>query len=796
MSKSDGKLGSTVGNVVAMPRSANNIERDKVRGSLARLPAAMHSLREKSQQLLQPLLSSVFDQADDALFQLADTAASNQDQNLYFESMREVRISRRDICKAFAGLQDKAFSELLEPSSDADEAGLSADSLSLVPREELEELVAVDAMVAKACEHCALALEHLSLRIDNQLSIKVDAANNPFAPRVFCDAFTQPVKALNIDIKAKLIIFKLFDKLVMTQLADVYRQFNEILVAQNILPTLAQDLKSANQGPASSAPTGGSAAESAAPVNPETTAAEGELLNNLHNLMVARRSGNEHTLGAPASPAALQMVLSQLQQSQQSYQPSIVDGHIAPQNLHGLAESALLSQQQGYISAGESDVINLVDMLFEFILEDRNLAAPMKVLLARLQIPLLRLALNDKSFFARSGHPARRLVNEMSSAALGWQEVQAGTSESKRHDRLFEKVESTVEQLLNDDGSDAELISTLLVDFVAFVEKERHRAKILEQRLLDAEDGKARSEVARALVDASLKELKGAAELPQVGEDLIGQAWSNVLLMVALKHGEDSDEWRANIELAGDLIWSLSAPLTRENRYKLLKLAPRLLKGLRAGLESIAYSPYDMTQHFKALEAAHIQRLKASTASAATDGVAPQSAPQSSAAKDTAATDSAPKSSTEKPRLALSEETLSAAEPVVNKAETNKAEKAIDQDTASPAVSTAEHDAEINAVAIDDTWLTQVDGLTQGGWFEMEGADAQPFRCRLAAIIRAVDKYIFVNRSGMKVAEKSRVELAQALQKNELRLLDDGMLFERALEGVIGNLRQTRGQVQ
>lgn len=764
MSKSDGKLESAIGNVVAMPRSSSNVERDKVRGSLARLPAAMHSLREKSQQLLQPLLNNVFDQADDALFQLADTATSNQDQNLYFESMREVRISRRDVCKAFVGLQDKAFSELLDPSAGSETTEMSADTLSLVPREELEELVAVDAMIAKACESCAQSIEHLSLRIDNQLSVKVEASNNPFAPRVFCDAFTQPVKALNIDIKAKLIIFKLFDKLIMGQLDDVYRQFNEILIAQNILPSLAQDLKSVSKGPSGTAQAVAGSSVSQGVVNGAASAATAELVDNLHNLMAARRSGNAASVGTPASPAALQMVLSQLQQTQQSYQPSIVDGHMTSQNLHWLAESALMSQQQGYISSGESDVINLVDMLFEFILEDRNLAAPMKVLLARLQIPLLKLALNDKSFFARTGHPARRLMNEMSSAALGWQEVQAGSSESKRHDRLYEKVESTVEQLLNDDGGDAELITTLLVDFVAFINKERHRAKILEQRLLDAEDGKARSEIARALVDASLGNLQGVDTLPPVGEELINQAWSNVLLMVALKFGEDSEEWRQHLDIANDLVWSLTAPLTRDNRYKLLKLAPRLLKGLRAGLESISYNPYDMTQHFKALEAAHIQRLKASMASAVP-------APESNVpdVEITAAKAELPQHVTEEVKVEAEEvvETL-AVEP----------------------------EAKVKANKVEQTWLTQVDSLTQGGWFEMEGVEAQPFRCRLAAIIRRVDKFIFVNRSGMKVAEKSRVELAQALQKNELRLLDDGMLFERALEGVIGNLRQTRGQVQ
>ena len=62
-------------------------------------------------------------------------------------------------------------------------------------------------------------------------------------------------------------------------------------------------------------------------------------------------------------------------------------------------------------------------------------------------------------------------------------------------------------------------------------------------------------------------------------------------------------------------------------------------------------------------------------------------------------------------------------------------------------------------------------------------------RCRLAAIIRGTSKYIFVNRAGVKVAEETRETLAVLLQQGKLRTLDDGMLFDRALESVITNLR-------
>jgi hypothetical protein len=65
-------------------------------------------------------------------------------------------------------------------------------------------------------------------------------------------------------------------------------------------------------------------------------------------------------------------------------------------------------------------VINLIAMVFECILEDRNVPDSLKALIARLQIPMLKVAVLDKSFFSRTSHPARRLLNEIAEAAMGW----------------------------------------------------------------------------------------------------------------------------------------------------------------------------------------------------------------------------------------------------------------------------------------------------------------------------------------------------------------------------------------
>src|SRR5690606_21165610 len=76
--------------------------------------------------------------------------------------------------------------------------------------------------------------------------------------------------------------------------------------------------------------------------------------------------------------------------------------------------------------------------------------------------------------------------------------------------------------------------------------------------------------------------------------------------------------------------------------------------------------------------------------------------------------------------------------------------------------------------------LTRIDHLQVGGWVELQ-QDGHPVRCRLAAVIRATGKYIFVNRAGIKVAENNREGLAQLYKTGMLSILDDGRLFDRAL---------------
>ena len=85
--------------------------------------------------------------------------------------------------------------------------------------------------------------------------------------------------------------------------------------------------------------------------------------------------------------------------------------------------------------------------------------------------------------------------------------------------------------------------------------------------------------------------------------------------------------------------------------------------------------------------------------------------------------------------------------------------------------------------------------LPPGQWIEILD-DGEPRRAKLAANIRAGVKMVFTNRRGIKVQEFSAYTLAVALHNGTVKLIEEGALFDRALEAVIGDLRRMQGNVQ
>jgi len=455
----------------------------------------------------------------------------------------------------------------------------------------------------------------------------------------------------------------------------------------------------------------------------------------------------------PISSGDLLRLLSHMQ----ARAPQTVDEFDLQEQLAGLlSRVSAKTGKSRVVGEIDDDVINLVSMLFEFILDDRTLPDSLKALIGRLQIPLLKVAVLDKTFFSRGSHPARRLLNEIASAAMGW-----GDQDEAQRDSLYQKIEQIVARLLNDFTDDPAIFSELLADFLAFIGDERRRSELLEQRTRDAEEGRAKAEIARQEVERALNQRLLGKTLPEVVVRLLQEAWSKVLLLTCLKHGTQSEEWQAALDTMDDLVWSVTPHEDEESRARLLELVPSLLKALRDGLVSAAFDPFSTGDFFTQLEALHVQTLQRFQQ--------PQSAPSEAPADDSTSAESA-------------------ATPI---ATTPAMVEVVDEIVLLAPGESREQEPEIS-LPDNDVALVQVDNLRVGSWVEFQEDEEHKLRCKLAAVIKPTGKYIFVNRTGMKVLEKTRMGLATEFQRGAIRLLNDTLLFDRALESVIGNLRKLK----
>lgn len=740
------------------------------------LPGSLVRLRDVSGQSLKAVMSGFFDRADDALFELADKAGTNQDQTAYFDAMRELRLRRKNMTVSVLQYVSRAFNEIgsFRPGGGTgtlDE--VDQDSLALVDHSDLEQQVAIDNLINKLRNQHAEAIRLLNVRVSHLVpSAKLDDSQMPLSPEVICGGVAEACTDLEIDIRAKLVVLKLFDRLLVGILGDVYRDANKTLIAEGVLPDMRRPPVGGRSpaGRSALSPGQSGAASSARQAEEGTgpmTAPSDDVRATFSELSALLHQGQGEAGGMPSGGAGL-LDTSTLMTRLNDIQAQSVhwgQGEVVP--LSQQLQPVFRAETGGRLNAGQvdSDVINLVSMLFDFILEDRQLHPVMKAVIGRLQIPVLKVALSDKNFFNRGGHPVRKLLNELAMSAIGWTEKKAG-----QRDPLREKIESVVDRVLNEFTDNVEIFSELLSDFGHFMDLDRRRRELVEQRLRDAEEGRAKQERASKATETLLSEQMTGRDLPPQVVTLLNEAWSKYLQWIVLREGEDSKRWQAASALTRQLVWSVDPrPVEEGTRSELLRAIPGIVDGLRSALQEIAWDPFATDAAIRDLELAHVdvfQRLVTTSR------------------RPTPTAETVQTRTPEVDTPAIAPQEAKKAEPVVQPQEDPQPVQRVE-----PVATPVEEPVADNG--LDPQWLGRADSLRVGSWIELI-RDGSKTRCKLAAFIKATGKYIFVNRSGAKVAEYRREDLAAALAAEEITMLDDGLIFDRALESIIDNLRSSR----
>jgi hypothetical protein len=247
--------------------------------------------------------------------------------------------------------------------------------------------------------------------------------------------------------------------------------------------------------------------------------------------------------------------------------------------------------KQAASTSSEKAIIEVVALMFQAILAEERLSPSVRVWFARLQIPVLRVALAEPEFFSALQHPARRLIDRLGSCVLGFEsnvESAALEAEIKRVVQVIEQYPETgrkVFQLVHDEFEKF-LLAYLSEQgsasrFVSVAQKVEQKETLAVQYTI---------ELRRLLDDVPVRD-----EI----RDFLFKVWVEVLALASIRHGLQHAETTALKQVATDLLWSASAKPDRNDRARVIQQLPHLLQRLRQGMGLLGYPAGLQAQHIK-----------------------------------------------------------------------------------------------------------------------------------------------------------------------------------------------------
>jgi hypothetical protein len=349
-----------------------------------------------------------------------------------------------------------------------------------------------------------------------------------------------------------------------------------------------------------------------APGLARTPAQSQAVLGKLNQLVARQVPGFDQTapqgssaMGGGAMAPALGQALSNAQQAVRLR----VDADGAAPNPQGLARDLQAQKRElkeAAATPAERATIEIVALLFQSILMDERLPAAVRVWFARLQMPVLRVAVSEPDFFATLDHPARLLIDRMGGCVMGFAgggEV-AGAEGELQGDVLHKEIKRIVQTVEAYPDTGRRVFQTVLIEFERFLEKYFREGNEASRKGVSLAQQLEQREAFAIQYTIELRKMLDAVPVHEGIREFLFKVWADVLAQSAVLTAPASDETKDLQRMAGDLIWSASAKTTREERNLVLQRLPPLLKLLRAGMAKAGMPLERQDEHMKTLNAA------------------------------------------------------------------------------------------------------------------------------------------------------------------------------------------------
>jgi len=611
------------------PSQMNGIKGMKTQATHS-MPAATLGILDECHDIvlkhLRPHIKKLFESSDLAFIEFAEKSQSSASQLRFFEAMTVIQKNRDNTEDIFYRELGRSFADFGCGSHHSQQTDYTEiDSLALISKEETDIRVAIQNMVAgtslgSAQELVAVRQRLAVLNHGQQLAEK----DIPGGPSCLANAFHEAAAGLLLEHQTRLIVYMLFNKFVLSKTTPLYDEYNKCLLKAGLLPNLKYQVRidparvQARTAPQAEAATG--------PVTqtdlPDTgnQSLGDELFGSIMQLL-SRRDGQEQTntsgqqqgvIHNPIPQTELVSALQQLQRSECTENP-VVSGNTwaikgveennqliesLVENLSADRERLFAGIDRRRLPAADTQLIDLVGMMFEYMLNDKEIPSVAKVELSRLHTPYLKVAIIDKGVFTDTHHPAHELLNELANAAASW------VVESNLERGIFPSIRNVVERITTDFESNIDIFGNLLELFRANVRDMENKSSAIEKRTQQAAQGKEKLGLARQHAAAALDKCMAGHNVPAPVRKLLNDVWQEKLMFIYLREPEagESDCWKLAIEATKAIIWSVEPRTSLAAQTELRNRLPEVRKQIELTFETLAaYGNYDTSSHLALL---------------------------------------------------------------------------------------------------------------------------------------------------------------------------------------------------
>jgi hypothetical protein len=261
--------------------------------------------------------------------------------------------------------------------------------------------------------------------------------------------------------------------------------------------------------------------------------------------------------------------------------------------------------RQASTGALDHMVIDVVGSLFDQILSDPRVPPQMARQIARLQLPVLRVALGDPSFFSSRKHPVRRFVNRIASLACAFDDFDDGPGR-----QFLGRVRALVQEIVEGDFDQMDVYTSKLNElehFIATQARDEVQNQASAATLVDAKEADLRVQQRYML---QLRGALAALSLQEYLRDFLAQVWSQAISFAVRRDGPQSDLAQRLRRAGRELVMSVQPKGSPAMRKKFLLQLPPLMKDLNEGMRLIGWPEPAQKDFFAKLLPAHAESLK------------------------------------------------------------------------------------------------------------------------------------------------------------------------------------------